>query len=120
MRENYHLKSMPYANVHVAFNFPVKGQPLESIELVSYTTTILVIQRRDDETWVCRPVFNPAYSHSTMRHVNRFTSELYGVNMYYECKSVYQSEQDCLPSLLTNKEVCDFLNYYVRYGKKFW
>lgn len=118
MTAYYHLKSMPAAQCHVRLNTDEHGAPM-SIELYSYRTCILVVSRRPSDVWACYPVFNPAYSATTSRHVNRFTTELFGVNMYFECKEVYNSEQDCLPTLLANREVCDFWNYYTQYGKRY-
>ena len=118
MTAYYHLKSMPAAQCYVRFTADEHGAPM-CIELYSYNTCILVVSRCLGDAWACYPVFNPAYSRTTARHVNRFTTELYGVNMYYECKAVYNAEQDCLPSLLSSREVHDFWNYYAQHGKKF-
>ena len=116
--EKYHLRSMPAAQCHVCLITDELGAPT-AIELYSYRTCILQIYRRPGDVWACYTVFNPAYSNTTARHVNRFTTELFGINMYYECKDVYNSEDDCLPTLLSNHEVYDFWNYYSQYGKKY-
>ena len=117
---NYHLRSMPYAQVHVEFVHD-NCNALVSIRLVSYRTPILEIDRveKDGEfVWVTNVVFNPAYSRTTARHVYSFTSELFGCNYYFECKEAWANEST-LAELLNTNAIMNFWNYYKQYGKHF-
>nr|DAG19275.1 MAG TPA: hypothetical protein [Bacteriophage sp.] len=87
---NYHMISMPSAKCHVEFvvdNFSC----LKNIRLWSYTTLILdvAVGLPNDghacNVMVCYPV---DCSHTTARHVNRFTTELFGENKYFDFKGV--------------------------------
>lgn len=117
---NYHLRSMPAAQTHVEFVYD-NHNALVSIRLVSYRTSILEIDRieKDGEfLWVTNVVFNPAYSRTTARHVNRFTTELFGCNYYYECKDAWAKEVP-LSEVLNTNTIMDFWNEYRQYGKHF-
>ena len=117
---NYHQRSMPYAQVHVEFVHD-NCNALASIRLVSYFTPILEIDRveKDGEfVWVTNVVFNPAYSRTTARHVNRFTSELFGCNYYFECKEAWLN-WSTLADVLNDNDIMNFWNYYKQYGKHF-
>lgn len=118
--ESYHLRSMPSAQTHVEFVHD-NCNALASIRLVSYSTTILKIDRveKDDEyVWVTNVVFNPAYSRTTARHVNRFTQELFGCNYYFECKEAWANEPT-LAEVLNTNAIMNFWNEYQQYGKHF-
>lgn len=84
--ESYHLRSMPYAQCHVEFY--TDGLFVNEVRLVSYTTTILSVKYNgsDAEVEVVHPV---DCSHTTARHVNRFTMELFGSNKYFALKELY-------------------------------
>lgn len=117
---NYHLRSMPSAQTHVEFVHD-NCNVLVSIRLVSYRTPILEIDRveKDGEfVWVTNVVFNPAYSRTTARHVNRFTHELFGCNYYFECKEAWANESP-LAEVLCNNAIMNFWNEYQQYGKHF-
>lgn len=117
---NYHLRSMPYAKVHVEFVHDNRNV-LVSIRLVSYRTPILEIERVEkggEFVWVTNVVFNPAYSRTTARHVNSFTSELFRCNYYFECKEAWANESP-LGEVLTTNAIMNFYNYYQQYGKHF-
>lgn len=117
---NYRLRSMPYAQVHVEFVCD-NCNALVSIRLVSYRTPILEIDRveKDGEfVWVTNVVFNPSYSRTTVRHVNRFTHELFGCNYYFECKEAWANESP-LAEILNNNAIMNFWNEYQQYGKRF-
>lgn len=117
---NYRLRSMPSAQAHVEFVHDNCNE-LVSIRLVSYRTPILEIDRveKDDEdVWVTNVVFNPAYSSTTARHVNRFTSELFRRNYYYECKEAWANGYT-LDEVLNTNVIMNFWNEYKQYGKKF-
>ena len=82
---SYHLMSMPSASCHV--NFYHNNGVLSKVELVSYNTVMLTAEYndRDIELTVKYPV---DCSVTTARHVNRFTTELVGTNLYHELKKV--------------------------------
>lgn len=117
---NYHLRSMPTAQTHVEFLHDI-NKALIRIRLFSYRTPILEIDRveKDGEfVWVTNVVFNPAYSRTTARHVDRFTHELFGCNYYFECKEAWANESPLVEVLNTNA-IMDFWNEYRQYGKRF-
>lgn len=117
---NYRMRSMPSAQAHVEFVHD-NYNALVSIRLVSYRTPILEIDRieKDGEfLWVTNVVFNPAYSHTTARHVNRFTTELFGCNYYFECKDAWTKEFP-LSEVLNTNVIMNFWNEYQQYGKHF-
>lgn len=117
---NYRLRSMPAAQAHVEF-VRDNCNELVSIRLVSYRTAILEIDRveKDDEyVWVTNVVFNPAYSRTTARHVNRFTHELFGCNYYFECKEAWATDSTLVEVHSTN-DIMNFWNEYQQYGKHF-
>lgn len=82
---SYHLMSMPSASCHV--NFYRNNGVLSKVELVSYNTVMLTAEYdgSDIELTVNYPV---DCSVTTARHVNRFTTELTGTNLYHELKKV--------------------------------
>lgn len=117
---NYHLRSMPYAQAHVEFVYN-ECNSVVAIRLYSYCTCILETVRMEKGGiyhWVTNVVFNPAYSRTTARHVNRFTKELFGCNCYFECKAAWANETPLAEVLLTNV-IMDFWNEYQQYGKCF-
>lgn len=117
---NYHLRSMPMAQAHVEFVRDNYNE-LVCIRLFSYSTPILEIDRfeKDGEyVWITNVVFNPSYSHTTARHVNRFTHELFGRNYYFECKEAWVNEST-LSEMLNNNAIINFWNDYQNYGKHF-
>lgn len=82
---SYHLMSMPYASCHV--NFYRNNGVLVKAELVSYNTVMLTAEYYG--VGVKLTVNHPVdCSVTTSRHVNRFTTELTGTNLYHELKKV--------------------------------
>lgn len=117
---NYRLRSMPSAQTHVQFLEDDNGK-LISIYLYSYTTPILRVGRVEkdgDCVWSTNVLFNPAFSHTTARHVNRFTHELFGCNYYYECKDAWAKKVP-LSEVLNTNTIMHFWNEYMQYGKHF-
>lgn len=79
--ERFRLHSMPYAQCHIRI-FQNEHDYLE-VQLISY------------ETLVCKAILTygelslqctGTYSTTTARHINRFTNEFFGRNLYYLCK----------------------------------
>lgn len=117
---NYRLRSMPSAQAHVEFVYDNHNE-LVSIRLVSYRTSIIEtgrIEKDGEFLWVTNVLFNPAYSRTTMRHVNRFTNELFGCNYYYECKDAWAKNVP-LSEVLNTNTIMNFCNEYKQYGKHF-
>lgn len=83
---SYHLMTMPSAQCHVEF-FRTDAGILKEVRLVSYDTTMLtaVYDGHDVKLFVNHYV---GCSNTTARHVNRFTVELTGTNLYHELKKV--------------------------------
>lgn len=119
--ESYHLRSMPSAQTHVEFVYN-KCDSLIAIRLYSYRTCILETVRMEKGGiyhWVTNVVFNPAYSRTTARHVNRFTNELFGCNYYFECKEAWANKSP-LDEVLNANVIMNFWNEYHQYGKHFY
>ena len=118
--ESYRLRSMPSAQTHVEFVYN-ECNSLVTIRLYSYHTCILETVRMEKGGiyhWVTNVVFNPAYSRTTARHVNRFTHELFGCNYYFECKEAWANESP-LSEVLNANSIMNFWNEYRQYGKRF-
>lgn len=82
---SYHLMSMPSASCHV--NFYRNNGVLAKAELVSYNTVMLSAEYDGNNIELTVNHF-VGCSNTTARHVNRFTTELTGTNLYHELKKV--------------------------------
>lgn len=82
---SYHLMSMPSASCHV--NFYHNNCVLVKAELVSYNTVMLSAEYDGNNIKLTVNHF-VGCSRTTPRHVNRFTTELTGTNLYHELKKV--------------------------------
>lgn len=78
----YRLESMPRAQCHVS----IQRRSLKDVEacLISYETLVLVAQGTPDGG--VRLLCSGTYSTTTARHINRFTKEFFGRNLYHSCK----------------------------------
>ena len=85
MTKMYKLANHSTNNAHVEFDFDANGC-FQRVRLVSYCTTILEIENDfSSDTWV--KVKCPVnYSPTTARHVNWFTTNFFGKNLYHELK----------------------------------
>ena len=114
MIKKFHLRSMPTAQCHVEIFIDDIGY-VKEVRLVSYTTTILSVQHHqcDADIKVNYPVNCSA---TTARHVNRFTTELFGTNEYHKLKRLGVG----CTLRMDGCAVCisDFCNKYQCYGKK--
>lgn len=110
---NYRLRSMPSAQCHVEFFSD--GGYLKEVRLVSYTTTILSVKYHGSDADV-EVVYPVDCSHTTARHVNRFTQELLGTNEYHALKKLGEG---CIMRF-EGIGVCisNLHNEYLNYGKK--
>ena len=82
---SYHLMSMQSASCHV--NFYRNNGVLVKAELVSYKTVMLTAEYDGSNIKLTVNHF-VGCSRTTARHVNRFTTELTGINLYHELKKV--------------------------------
>lgn len=78
----YRLESMQHAQCHVT----IQRRSLKDVEarLISYSTVVLVAQGTSEGG--VRLMCSGTYSVTTARHINRFTTEFFGKNLYHECK----------------------------------
>ena len=82
---SYHLMSMPSASCHV--NFYRNNGVISKAELVSYNTVMLTAEYDGGDVKLTVN-YHVDCSVTTARHVNRFTTELTGTNLYHELKKV--------------------------------
>ena len=112
---SYHLMSMPSASCHV--NFYRNNGVLAKAELVSYNTVMLTAEYNgsDIELTVNYPV---DCSVTTARHVNRFTTELTGTNLYHELKKAPKGGT----YIVDGASVClsDMAFKYANHGKRWY
>ena len=78
----YKLRSMPSAMCHVTISQDDVGA---EITLRSYYTDVLNISVDDEHSSVTL-FATGTYSVTTARHINRFTKEFFGINLYHEIK----------------------------------
>lgn len=85
--KKYKLKSMPSAQTHVEIERALMDGHLVNIWLVSYKTPVLCINLNDETGEITLGVCcRVDYSRTTARHVNRFTTEFFGENLYHQLK----------------------------------
>lgn len=116
--KRFHLNSMPSAQCTVVF--VLHDGELTHVRFWSYSTLELDIYKAmagDSADWRCTVNAYVGYSATTGRHINRFTTELFGRNLYHELKKV-DVDSDA-PFFLTDNEVGRFYNYYLNYGKRY-
>ena len=112
--KSYRLRSMPYAQCRVEFY--TDGIFIKEVRLVSYTTTILSVKYQGSNAVV--EVVHPVdCSRTTARHVNRFTTELFGTNKYFDLKKlgvgstmIFDGGAACIRNMHAD---------YLYYGKRF-
>lgn len=82
----YRLNSMRYAQCHVAITNDMNCDSV-SIELISYSTSVCkIILSRSSVGKTAELYASGTYSVTTARHINRFTNEFCGCNLYHEVK----------------------------------
>lgn len=112
---SYRMLSMPYANAHVEFILE-NDTHLSLIRLFSYSTLMLELEL-DEITFdgalkICHDV---NCSMTTARHVNRFTTELFGKNKYHELKEHTVGDRIICADIID--EALDLFEMYVRNGR---
>lgn len=84
--KSFRMVSMPSAQCHVDITVNYHTNAIERVSLVSYATEVLRLVPDADglhyNLWC-----SGTYSATTARHINRFTTEFCGTNMYFECKN---------------------------------
>lgn len=86
----YRLRSMPYAQcrVRIADNH-------DSCDLISYSTSVCFLKVVSVSTGEALRLYcSGTYSCTTARHINRFTREFCGRNLYHECKAAINHNQE--------------------------
>lgn len=112
--KKFHLMSMPSAQTHV--EFVLEDGEIQGIWFYSYRTLELLIHKDESGKWVCKVCGYAGYSSTTARHFNRFTNEFFGQNMYFECKNADIGSN--LDVAISKRDVTNFYNHYVSWGKK--
>lgn len=79
--KRFRLESMQHAQCHVT----IQRRDLNDVEarLISYSTVVLVAHHTNDGVEL---LCSGTYSATTARHINRFTREFFGSNLYDACK----------------------------------
>lgn len=118
MEKRYRLNTMPYAQAHVFFD--EQDGELIAIDLYSYETRVCSIDLLQ------RPVAlycTGTYSMTTARHINRFTTEFCGRNLYHECKEAVDPEACCsygrVSAYIDIRDVLTAVDRYTASGKRF-
>lgn len=119
---SYHLFTAPYSQCHVEFvteNNAIERNNLSIIRFYSYNTLELEIEQAIDGYWY--PVVRAyvAYSCTTAKQINRFTTELWGESKYYQCKEC-KIDHFCRDMALTDDVIQHFYNDYRCGGKRFY
>ena len=110
--KKYHLQSMPAAQCHVELSFDDSGL-FKSVSLVSYSTKILTL---DYTVYIrCTVNYPVDCSRTTARHVNRFTTEFFGCNLYHELKKLAPGSSECYDAFYTCMAQ---VQWYVNNGKR--
>lgn len=119
MIKRYRLKSMPYAQASVGIE-EVDGELID-VHLFSYDTRVVTI---DLKTRPATLYCTGTYSMTTARHINRFTREFCGRNLYYECKeAVDPTRGNAAGRVNAQIDMCDVLtavDWYEEHGKRFY
>lgn len=128
-KKDYRLISMPSAMCHVSIERSAEScadQPIE-VNLWSYYTNVLTISFSENQR--LELYATGTYSATTARHINRFTKEFFGENLYHSVKCVCSKSDEELPLVLaidctTNKSAKEIffkaLERYSKYGKRFY
>lgn len=112
--EYYRLRSMPYAQCHVELSVDDSGL-FKSVTLVSYSTKILTLNYTD-KVW-CTVNYSVNCSRTTARHVNSFTYEFFGRNLYYELRRMGTGSSKCYEGVFYTS-MAQF-QWYLNNGKHF-
>lgn len=126
----FRLSSMPSAMCYVRikrFGEHCEEQSIDA-ELWSYFTHVMTISYHvDNQSFEVRA--SGTYSRTTAKHINRFTTEFLGENLYHLVKSVCSKSDDEFPLVLaldcTNNKTAEqaffkALERYSNYGKRFY
>lgn len=120
MTKMYKLNSMPFAQCHVEIERDDKTNNLVRISLVSYRSEVIRIYPDDGCLFKAELVKCAVdYSSTTARHVNRFTTEFFGKNLYFEFKK-FDFEHP-VPLVMDEyfRAIVNALQYYENNGKRF-
>ena len=113
---NYHMISMPAAQCHIEFDVD-DFSILRSIKLWSYSTMVLNVAVGSDNEDAIDIIVECAvdYRRTTARHVNRFTTELTGSNLYQQFKGIEVGGHIWIDGMMLN--AVEMFEHYVNAGK---
>lgn len=118
MVKRYRLESMPHAQANVGIE-ELFGEVI-AVHLYSYQT---LVARIDLETRPATLYCTGTYSVTTARHINRFTTEFCGRNLYYECKKAVETTHGYaeakVNAQIDMREVLTAIGRYKEHGKRF-
>lgn len=115
------MRSMPSANCHVEIERDSNSSRLVRISLVSYSSEVIRIYPDENDIWFADLVDCAVnYSPTTARHVNRFTTEFFGENLYHTFKK-YDFEHP-MPYVVEqyNNSIVTAVQWYENNGKKIY
>ena len=117
MTKMYKLANHVTNNVHVEFDFD-NTSTLKCVRLVSYHTTILEIKNDfSPDVWI--KVKHPVNcSRTTARHINWFTINFFGKNLYYDLKAT--PVDGFLPMINAAESFKDSVRWYNDNAVKFY
>lgn len=119
--KDFYMDSHKYAFCHVQIS-----DSLDSVSLISFETNVLTIEL-DSETGFVSVSGVSNYSRSTIKHINWFTKEFIGYNLYGSYKaalvSAKRSNLDIarltFTDILTETRVKKRIEHYISDGKAF-
>lgn len=137
--KRFRLDSMPSAQCHIAIEYSEQG--INRIQLISYETNVLEIVIINNENLkerfkfagvaYCSPgngswsynCCDWTFSPTTARHINRFTQEFFGENMYQQVKHCAEKylpgTEKCFPVSNTERIVAR-AKWYLENGKGYY
>lgn len=90
---DFRLQSMQSAQAHVRIEYDNDFDSV-SITLISYTSEVLkIIATRSDFSVRAELFASGTYSVTTTRHINRFTNEFCGTNMYQPIRGALRASK---------------------------
>lgn len=107
--QRFRMHTMPKAQCHVHIFMCDDGI---QVDLISYSTLVCRARLIGSKlTLECTGV----YTRTTSRHINRFTTEFFGKNLYYTCKGIADSGDAMVSTCATDISrfkvtVSDYIN----------
>ena len=121
--DDFRLASMPSGQCHVRI-FRDEHDNIDEIGLISYSTWVCTLKR--DIAGRYSLWCTGTYTSTTRRHINRFTTEFCGGNMYRECRDAvggdrgYKIDLGYYVCLVNGFCVENCANWYIENGKPYF